>query len=163
MFVHLLLHNHPCKCKIVVYFFGQLLSLCAVVVRCPWFCFPLLWCLVSVAVMTGIRFINFAWCRSDSFSEHPTLGLICIVGDVSHYTVFAGWMASVYVVKVLCIFLVLPRFFLGFAFVVLQVPICNASASVMRGVAAFAKSTNSSSDKFACAWEKISLVVSGNR
>jgi hypothetical protein len=75
MFVHLLLQYHPCKCKILVYFSSSVAVCCC------------------LAVMAGIRFIIFPWCCTDSFSEHPTLGSICIVGDVSHYTVMpAEWL-----------------------------------------------------------------------
>ena len=68
-------------------------------------------------------------------------------------------MASVYVVKVLCIFLVLSRFILGFAFVVLSdaIAICGAVPLVLFSAAvplvlfsAFVHSY-SSSGKFACA------------
>ena len=116
------------------------------------------------AVMTGIQFINIAWCCTDSFSEHPTLGLICIVGDISHYTVSpAEWL--VYTSwRLLCIFLMLSRFTLGFAFVASSDTACllwcgTLSAFVVRRC--FPLLQTSSSGNFACAWKKLAWLWVG--
>lgn len=147
MFVHLLLQYHPCKCKILVYFSSSVAVCCC------------------LAVMAGIRFIIFPWCCTDSFSEHPTLGSICIVGDVSHYTVMpAEWL--VYTSwRLLCIFLLLLGFTLGLRSLplrmLLALLLCGAFRCLMFR---FSELRPTSSGIFACAWEKkISWVVSGNR